>query len=132
MNMKEFFLNLFEEKRELRRTIASLEEQIACQAETIRAFQEKLAEANTHLQSKYEDWAGPAVVDFATMSVCSIERNKKDEDHIPVTIIGYIGTDPKGNPKVKEWFLAITEEEHQRLVDDFREYISDRKPQAGK
>jgi hypothetical protein len=55
-------------------------------------------------------------VDFDFMNAFSVERTLLN--HVAVTSVGYFDRDNK----TREWFLYTSEETHQRLVNEFREY----------
>ena len=55
-------------------------------------------------------------VDFEFMNAFSVERTLLGG--VPVTSVGYFD---KHNT-TREWFLYTSEETHQRLVNEFREY----------
>lgn len=57
------------------------------------------------------------VIDWAGMRVVSIERMYKDRDE--VTILGYIDT----NGCVSEWTLWCTEAQHEKLCNEFINYL---------
>ncbi len=55
-------------------------------------------------------------VDFEFMNAFSVERTLLEG--VTVTAVGYF--DRQNN--TREWFLYTSEETHQRLVNEFREY----------
>ena len=55
-------------------------------------------------------------VDFEFMNAFSVERTLLDG--VTVTSVGYFDR----HKKTREWFLYTSEETHQRLVNEFREY----------
>jgi hypothetical protein len=55
-------------------------------------------------------------VDFEFMNAFSVERTLLGG--VPVTSVGYFDR----QNKTREWFLYTSEETHQRLVNEFREY----------
>ena len=55
-------------------------------------------------------------VDFEFMNAFSVERTLFDG--VTVTSVGYFDR----HNKTREWFLYTSEETHQRLVNEFREY----------
>lgn len=124
MKIREFFQNIFEEKRELRRTIASLESIIESKVEIIDELKRQVGEAREALSKKYEDWADEAVIDFEGLKVVSVERFYRENADMPNTTIGYWGVDGDGNPKMKEWILWVSPEEHKKIAADFRAYLA--------
>lgn len=62
----------------------------------------------------------PAVVDFNTMKVVSIERLIRDNRH--VTVLGYISPTCA---ELQEWALYCSEDNHLMLVKQFKQYISE-------
>ena len=55
-------------------------------------------------------------VDFEFMNAFSVERTLLEG--VTVTSVGYFDR----QNKTREWFLYTSEETHQRLVNEFREY----------
>jgi hypothetical protein len=55
-------------------------------------------------------------VDFEFMNAFSVERTLLND--VAVTSVGYFDR----HNKTREWFLYTSEETHQRLVNEFREY----------
>jgi hypothetical protein len=55
-------------------------------------------------------------VDFDFMNAFSVERTLLND--VAVTSVGYFDR----HNKTREWFLYTSEETHQRLVNEFREY----------
>jgi hypothetical protein len=60
----------------------------------------------------------PAVVNFKTMKVVSIERIVRDNRQS--TVIGYISPI---SAELHEWTLYCSEDNHLMLVNQFRQYI---------
>lgn len=123
MKIIDFFQNIFEEKRELRRTIASLESIIESKVEIIDELKRQVGEAREALSKKYEVWSDEAAIDFEGLKVVSVERFFREDANAPHTIVGYWGVDNNGNPKLKEWNLWISPEDHAKIVADFRAYL---------
>ncbi len=65
------------------------------------------------------------VVDFSNIDAFSIERNVSDD--VPHTVIGYWLADGTGVKSLHEWYLGCSEETHERLVSEFKEYVKAKK-----
>jgi hypothetical protein len=61
----------------------------------------------------------PVCVDFNKMNAVSIERMYDPETYEISTVIGYM----KPNGEIGEWFLNITDEQHEDLTYQFEEII---------
>ena len=82
--------------------------------EIITQKNEKIAELSSNsYNSLYES---DVEIDFEFMNAFSVERTLLRG--VPVTSVGYF--DKHNN--TREWFLYTSEETHQRLVNEFREY----------
>ena len=82
--------------------------------EIITQKNEKIAELSSNpYNSLYES---DVEIDFEFMNAFSVERTLLGG--VPVTSVGYFD---KHNT-TREWFLYTSEETHQRLVNEFREY----------
>ena len=66
-----------------------------------------------------------SIIDFDRMCAFSIERAFDEDERSWCTIIGYWKNEPDNN--VGEWKLWITPEHHEKLCQEFSEYISMRK-----
>jgi hypothetical protein len=70
-------------------------------------------------------------IDFLQMQVVSIERVLKEiqvDGHkftILTTIVGHLVSDKEGKTQIKEWMLHCSQEHHEQLVADFKDWIKD-------
>jgi enterochelin esterase-like enzyme len=67
----------------------------------------------------------PVAIDFDSLNVFSIERVVKlniQGTHLqPATIVGYHNTTT--TDRNGEWYLYCSDEEHAKLVEDFKKYL---------
>lgn len=98
---------MFNFTSEKNKTIMEYEEIIAKQNEQIAEL------SSNPYNSLYES---DVEVDFEFMNAFSVERTLLEG--VTVTAVGYF--DRQNN--TREWFLYTSEETHQRLVNEFREY----------
>ena len=89
---------------------AAVEERTLALEQQIKNLQTRLSniESSTFKQ--------PCSVDFHFMRAFSVERVMYQD--VPTTVVGYFNEN-----EVKQWFLYISEEEHQRLTKSFDEYM---------
>ena len=101
-------------KSELQKRVSELETEV-------KQFQKVLDKINADVP------ASSFAFDFNTVKVFSIERNFNDNR--PVTIIGYFLPEARvvendngviTNDVVREWFLYCSQEQHEKLVEEFR------------
>jgi uncharacterized coiled-coil protein SlyX len=95
-------------------------EQISELENRIKGFEKTLEKINNDVP------ASSFVFDFNTVKVFSIERNFNDNR--PATIIGYLLPEPVTTEEngvvikdvVREWYLYCNQEQHEKLVEQFR------------
>lgn len=64
------------------------------------------------------------VLNFSLMQVISIERIYEGSSNRWKTIVGYYN---EGNLNVREWYLYITSDQHEKLCKEFKEHMSSKK-----
>lgn len=97
-------------------------EKLKADYEKLKADYEELIDAYKKLEGKYEELTNNSLqpddcdvnIDFTELQAFSVERVFDGTER---TIIGYIF---EGN--IKEWFLYISRQHHNELVDKFRKY----------
>lgn len=101
-------------KSELTKKVEKLEQEV-------KNYEEVLKRINTEIP------ASSFSFDFDAVKVFSIERNINDNR--PVTIIGYFLPEARiveqegnvvTNDVVREWYLYCNQEQHEKLVEEFR------------
>jgi predicted Zn-dependent peptidase len=65
-------------------------------------------------------------VDWRAINAFSIERIYNKTENQAQTVIGYILA-TKDDRITKEWYIFCNEEHHEKLVEDFKDYIETRK-----
>jgi len=85
---------------------------------TIMEYEEIITKQNKQIAELLSNslYESDVEVDFEFMNAFSVERTLLEG--VTVTSVGYFD---KQN-KTREWFLYTSEETHQRLVNEFREY----------
>jgi hypothetical protein len=85
---------------------------------TIMEYEEIITQQNKQIAelSSNSLYESDVEVDFEFMNAFSVERTLLEG--VTVTAVGYF--DRQNN--TREWFLYTSEETHQRLVNEFREY----------
>ena len=63
----------------------------------------------------------PVVVNWKQINAVTLERTWNDERETFRTIIGYY--DRTVNSEIKEWYLWCSDEQHERLVTEFRIHL---------
>lgn len=105
-------------------------EELENRIEELKVHQETVRERTEELERDQKtlvlDWMDEAAVDFEVMKAFSVERILPDDERLPKTIIGYFGPNKDGNEVIKEWSLYVSEENHKKLVKEFRQYIKNR------
>lgn len=98
-----------------------LQKKVDEQEQKIKNFEEILDKINADIP------ASSFAFDFDTVKVFSIERNVNQNK--PVTIIGYFLPEARvvendngviTNDIVREWYLYCNQEQHEKLVEEFR------------
>ena len=102
--------NFFKETRD----ILSLKEELEDTQRLLQQAEDKL-EKILHRSMNCE-----IGFDFNVVKVFSIERNY--EEDIPHTIVGYVLPEPSESDRVREWFLYCSDEQHEKLVEEFRKF----------
>lgn len=109
------------------------------QIDTLEARNKNLQERLEDKEQKnrnvvYDDIDGSIhAFDWEAVGAFSIERNMKKEqgELIAYTIIGYQRNFTEdGNLCTGEWSFICSQEEHNRLAKEFREYLASKKPVA--
>jgi hypothetical protein len=88
---------------------------------TIMEYEEIITQQNKQIaelsSNSYNSlYESDVEVDFEFMNAFSVERTLLND--VAVTSVGYFDR----HNKTREWFLYTSEETHQRLVNEFREY----------
>jgi hypothetical protein len=85
---------------------------------TIMEYEEIITQQNKQIAelSSNSLYESDVEVDFEFMNAFSVERTLLEG--VTVTSVGYFDR----QNKTREWFLYTSEETHQRLVNEFREY----------
>jgi hypothetical protein len=119
-------LSLFKKKTDEELAVAllsksALQKRVSELETEVKQFQKVLDKINADVP------ASSFAFDFSTVKVFSIERNFNDNR--PVTIIGYFLPEARvvendngviTNDVVREWFLYCSQEQHEKLVEEFR------------
>lgn len=107
----------------LKQRIEELERTVQDREQTIQSLQRQIAQ--------YRDFSNATFsVDFRAMNAFSVER-LLSESMVPTTVIGYMLAEPvtvkdEGTVTkdvVREWTLRCSAEQHERLVEEFNEYV---------
>jgi hypothetical protein len=101
--------------------ISELEESIDSQKTEVALWQKKCVlleqELNILKDERFDSFNNDqASIDFSKLRVVSIERTL-DERSVPHTVLGYLLSDD--SYQLSEWYLKISEEAHNKLVEEF-------------
>jgi len=112
--------------------LTNLELKISFTEQAVRTAEQKLAAIKNDVITaehqrtldKYNTLGtAPAALDFATMNAFSVERNFSTKvPGLPITIVGYLV-----NNNLKEWYLYLSDEQHNALVIEFNNYVKNKK-----
>lgn len=96
---------------ELEERILDLQEELA----SLQSKYDELDEAifNDQTESSY-------AVDFDGMQVVSIERLQRNSYQPAVTVLGFL---KNKTDCVGEWYLHCSQETHEQIVEDFKQYL---------
>jgi len=93
--------------------------------QVIKAYDVALKKANDSLNEiNQKTLVSSFAFDFNLTSAFSIERIVKN--NIPVTSIGFFFSPDStitANREIREWFFYCNEQTHEKLVEDFNQYI---------
>ena len=107
---------------------------LKCELEDLRNEKDRLRRANDEYKKRIDSEFSSAsfAIDWDTMNVFSVERNWSHG--FPTTILGYMLSEPVTHTEeqvtykdvVREWTLHCSAETHEKLVEEFNAWKSNK------